>query len=79
MTEGNVLILDCSVDVQVHMEGRFRDVGGIWAITACNNDNDLALGTIGGLYILQIMEKHLLRTDEVYLQDKNVWNVREYD
>ena len=79
MTDGNVLILNCDEDVEVWMEGRFRDVGGIWAISGCNEGNDLALGTIGGLYFLQIMEMQLLRTDECYLEDKNVWNVQEYD
>ena len=52
MTEGNVLILDCSVDVIVLMEGKFRDIGGIWAICGCNSDNDIAIGTIGGLFML---------------------------
>ena len=79
MTEGNVLILDCSVDVVVLMEGKFRDVGGIWAMCGCNNDNDIAIGTIGGLFMLQILDQKLLRTDECYLPDKNIWNVREYD
>lgn len=79
MTDGNVLVLDCEIDVHVHIEGRFRDIGGIWSICGCNEDNDLALGTIGGLYFLQIMDKQLLRTDECYLEDKNVWNVVEYD
>ncbi len=52
MTEGNVLILLCEEDISVRMESRFRDIGGIWSICACNKDNDLALGTISGLYIV---------------------------
>lgn len=80
MTDGNILLLETeNDDVQVHMEGRFRDIGGIWSICGCNQDQDLALGTIGGLFFVQIMDKQLLRTDEIYLEDKNVWNVVEYD
>jgi hypothetical protein len=79
MTDGNILILDCTTDVTVFMEGRFREIGGIWCIATCNEGQDLALGTIGGLYFVQIMERQLLRTDECYLEDKNVWNVYEYD
>lgn len=52
MTEGNILILLCEADVSVRMEGRFREIGGIWSICGCNKDNDLALGTIGGLFVV---------------------------
>jgi hypothetical protein len=52
MTEGNVLILEAGPSVGVLMEGRFPDIGGIWAICSCNSDRDLALGTVGGLYLV---------------------------
>ena len=57
MTDGNILLLECAADVSVFMEGRFREIGGIWTIAACNEGQDLALGTIGGLFFVQIMER----------------------
>ena len=52
MTDGNLLLLDCSVELTVLMEAKFRDIGSIWTVCSCNDDNDLALGTLQGLFIV---------------------------
>ena len=59
MTDGFVLVLDTSShDVKTLIQSRFKEVGGVWCIEAINNDNDLAIGAIGGLFILQIIDNH---------------------
>lgn len=52
MTEGHLLLLDCEIEVKVLMEARFKDIGGIWTLCGCNGDTDLAVGTIGGLFMV---------------------------
>ena len=59
MSAGNVIIFSASFEVKIQIEGCFKDLGGIWSITACNNDADLAIGTVGGLFILNIKENML--------------------
>ena len=44
---------------------------------AVNDDSDLACGTMSGLYFIQIQDNRMLRTDELYLKDLNVWCVKE--
>lgn len=44
---------------------------------AVNEDSDLACGTMSGLYFIQIQDNRMLRTDELYLKDLNVWCVKE--
>jgi hypothetical protein len=56
-----------------------RDIGGIWSICGVNNDTELALGTITGLYFVTIGIKVLNRTTEHYMKDRNIWNVVEVD
>jgi len=56
-----------------------RDIGGIWSICGVNNDTELALGTISGVYIATIGIRTISRTNEHYLKGKNCWNVAEYD
>jgi hypothetical protein len=56
LSDGIVLILtSTAVDINVVAEGKFRDLGGIWAVCPVNNDNELAVGCISGLYIVQII------------------------
>ena len=44
MTDGNVVVLDCSSDVSVLVERKFKEIGGIWSICGINNDSELAAG-----------------------------------
>ena len=85
MTDGHVMILgtdpdiDDQTNVAVINAAHFRDVGGIWSICGVNNDTEIALGSISGLHIAAIGVRTLTRSNEVYLEDRNVWNVFEYD
>jgi len=86
MTDGHVIILGSDSDLpsqsqgtQIKNAGHLRDIGGIWSICAINNDTQLALGCISGMYILDIGVTSLTRTGEKYLEDGNIWNVVEYD
>ncbi len=79
MTDGNVVVLDCSSDVSVLVERKFKEIGGIWSICGINNDSELAAGALSGLHVIQIGQKDLKPTQEHYLKELNVWNIREYD
>jgi hypothetical protein len=52
MTDGNIVVLDCSPDVSVIVEKKFKEIGGIWTICAINNDSDLAVGAMSGLHVI---------------------------
>jgi len=79
MTDGNIVVFDCSTDVSVIVERQFKEIGGIWSICSINNDSELAVGSLSGLYIITIGQKDLKQTHEHYLKEMNVWNIREYD
>jgi len=79
MTDGNIVIFDCSTDVSVVVERQFKEIGGIWSICSINNDTELAVGSLSGLHIITIGQKDLKQTQEHYLKEMNVWNIREYD
>ena len=82
MTDGHVWILDADKPEQaarVPIKAQFRETGGIWSIAGCNNDQELALGTISGVHIVFLDAFSMRRVDEHYLKDKNIWNVNEYD
>jgi hypothetical protein len=50
-----LLLASTAVDINIIAEGKFRDLGGIWTICPVNNENELAVGCISGLYIVQIL------------------------
>ena len=79
MTDGNVIVFQTEPDFGILLEARFPEIGGIWSICGVNEDQDLAVGTLRGLHILNMGSRELVRTDELYLSGLNVWNVREYD
>lgn len=62
MTDGNVVVFDCSSDVSVIVERKFKEVGGIWSICSINNDSELAVGSLAGLFIFSIGQKDLKQT-----------------
>lgn len=79
MSDGNLLLL---ISDQVRMKSSFvcKEIGGIWSVCGVNKDQELAVGTISGIYILSFRGKLITRIDsEHYLQGMNCWNVREYD
>ena len=52
MTDGNIVVFDCSSDVSVIVEKQFKEIGGIWSICSINNDSELAVGALSGLHII---------------------------
>jgi len=52
MTDGNIVVLDCSTDVSVIVERQFKEIGGIWTICSVNNDSELAVGSLSGLHVI---------------------------
>ena len=80
MTDGNLLILVLDKDVRIKVAVAFKELGGIWSICGINSGQDLAVGTINGLFFLDVTGKNISRNEnEHYLKGMNVWNVREYD
>ena len=62
MTDGNIVVFDCSTDVSVVVERQFKEIGGIWSICSINNDTELAVGALSGLHIISIGQKDLKQT-----------------
>ena len=86
MTDGHCMVLGTSADeldadkgAQILNAAHLRDIGGIWAVCSVNNDTELALGTISGVYIVSIGIRVLTRSHEHYLAGRNIWNIAEYD
>lgn len=72
MTDGNVMLLDVnegdnSSNIRVKLETQFKECGGVWSISSVNNDKELALGCLNGVFIAKIEAKELVRTSEQYL------------
>lgn len=50
MSDGHLMLFDTNDDLKLVCKSHFKEIGGIWCMSSCNFDSDLALGTIGGLF-----------------------------
>jgi hypothetical protein len=84
MSDGHTIIVTNDSDLpgsqagsQIRNAAHLKEVGGIWSICGVNNDTQLALGTITGVYIVTIGPKTITTTNVRYFEGKNIWNVQE--
>jgi len=84
MSDGHVIIVTNDSDLPGNLKGsqiknaaHLKEVGGIWSICGVNNDTQMALGTISGVYLVNIGPKTITTTNVRYFEGKNIWNVQE--
>lgn len=82
MSDGHVIIVSNDSGLsgglagpQIKNVAHLKDFGGIWSICGVNDDTQLALGTITGVYIVNVGAKAITTTNVRYFEGKNIWNV----